>query len=97
MITLKVAYDDNSEGFVKELDTILSSRFPLIKLESYHEDLFKERKKAFKLKGGYSARKSPFAVVLDDDNKAIAAFYTESDTCTIDNITKTLSKFIVYQ
>lgn len=96
MITLKVAYDDSSEDFVKELSEVITSRFPLITLESYHENLFKERKKAFKLKGGYSARKSPFAVGIDQEGKPIAAFYTESDTCTVDNIVNTLFKFIVY-
>ena len=43
---LKVAYDDNSENLITELKKVLI-KFPLVNLEAYHEQVFKERKKAF--------------------------------------------------
>ena len=96
MLTLKIAYDDNSEKLIKELEKLTSNN-PLISLESFHENLFVERKKAFKLKSSYSARKCPFAVLLDIDNNVITAFYSEDNKCTLDNIQKTLTKFIPYE
>ncbi len=97
MFSLKVAYDDNSEKLIKELETLISNSYPLINLESFHENLFKEKKKALKLKSGYSARKCPFAVLLDIDKNVVKAFYSEDNKCTLDNIKKTLTKFIPYE
>lgn len=97
MFSLKVAYDDNSEKLVKELEELISFKYPLIKLETFHENLFKERKKAFKLKNIYSARKCPFAVLLDIDKNVVSVFYSEDNKCTIDNIQKTLIQFIPYE
>ena len=96
MFSLKIAYDDSSENLVRELETLIPSKHPLIKLEAYHENLFKERKKAFKLKGGYSARHCPFAVLLDDDGKVVSAFYSESKECTLDNVLKVLNNYVTY-
>lgn len=96
MFYLKIAYDDNSENLVKELETLIPFKYPLIKLEAYHENLFKERKKAFKLKGGYSARHCPFAVLLDTDEKVVSVFYSESNDCTLDSIIKTLNNYTLY-
>ena len=96
MITLEVAYDDNSENLVNILTDIIPRRFPLVKLTCYHENLFKERKKSFKLKGKYSARKNPFAVLADTDKNIIKAFYSESGDCTYKNIIDTLSNYVVY-
>lgn len=92
---LKVVYDDDSQPLVDDLKKILP-HYPLINLETYHEGLFKERKKAFKVKGAYSARHTPFAVLLDNDSKAVYAFYSEASTCTLDVIVKTLNDFIPY-
>ena len=47
-MTLKVAYDDNSEKLITELKELLG-KAPMINLEAYHEQIFKERKKAFAL------------------------------------------------
>ena len=96
MFSLKIAYDDNSENLVKELEALIPSKYSLVKLECYHENIFKERKKAFKLKGGYSARQCPFAVLLDVDGKVVSVFYEESHDCTLDNIIKTLNNYISY-
>ena len=90
---LKVAYDDNSQHLVDELKKVLS-KYPLVELQTYHEGLFKERKNAFKLKGG--ARHTPFAVLINNDSEPVMAFYSEANTCTIDKILKTLNNYTVY-
>ena len=92
---LKVAYDDNSENLIKGLKEILIG-YPLIELEAYHEQVFKERKKAFAIKNEWGTRKSPFAILIDNDNKPIIAFYSERNECTIDNISETLKSHIIY-
>lgn len=92
---LKVVYDDDSQILVDKLKSILPN-YPLIELESYHEGLFKERRKAFKIKGGFSARHTPFAVLINNDSEPVMAFYSEANTCTIDEILKTLNNYTVY-
>lgn len=92
---LKVVYDDDSQTLVDRLKDILPN-YPLVELETYHEGLFKERKKAFKIKGGFSARHTPFAVLINNDSEPITAFYSEASTCTIDVITKALNSFVIY-
>lgn len=96
MIHLKIAYNDNSEDLVKKLEDIIPSKYSLVKLESFHENLFKERKKAFKLKGGYSARQCPFAVLYNEEGEVISIFYSESNDCTLDKIEKVLNNFVAY-
>lgn len=96
MIYLKIAYNDNSEDLVKELEKLIPSKYPLVNLESFHENLFKERKKAFKLKGGYSARQCPFAALYDEEGKVISVFYSESEDCTLDKIENVLNNFVAY-
>lgn len=92
---LKVAYDDNNESLINGLKEFLID-YPLIELEAYHENLFKERKKAFAIKSEWGTRKSPFAILIDNDHNPIIAFYSERNECTIDNISKTLKSYIVY-
>lgn len=91
---LKVVYDDNSQILVDKLKSVLPN-YPLIELESYNEGLFKEKKKAFKIKGGFSARHTPFAVLINN-SEPVMAFYSEANTCTIDEILKTLNNYTVH-
>lgn len=92
---LKVVYDDDSQILVDNLKSVLPN-YPLIELESYNESLFKERKKAFKIKGSFSARHTPFAVLINDNLEPVMAFYSEANTCTVDEILKTLNNYTVY-
>lgn len=92
---LKVVYDDDSQTLVNGLNEILQN-YPFVELETYHEGLFKERKKAFKIKGGFSTRHTPFAVLINNDSEPVMAFYSEANTCTIDEILKTLNNYTVY-
>ena len=93
---LKVAYDDNSEKLITELKEVLE-KFPLVNLETYHENIFKERKKAFAIKNEWGTRKSPFAILIDNDHTPVVAFYSEESNCTVDKIIEALNKWIVYE
>ena len=86
LLSITVAIDDNSQKFLHELTEVIKTEYPEVELNSFHEGLLKERKKAFALKGGYSARKTPFAVLFDTDRNPLRAFYTEVTECTVENI-----------
>ena len=94
MLTLEVSYNDDSQELVKKLEKELL-KFKDIELKSYHEELFKERKKSFKLKGAYGTRLCPFAV-LTIEGKPVKAFYSELNQCTVENIINSLYEFIPY-
>lgn len=95
-VQLATVYNDNSETYFQELETLIEDKYVAVKLVGYHEDVLKERKKAFGLKGGYGARKTPFAVLFDNEDNPIQAFYSEVNECTVDNIKKASDSFIVY-
>lgn len=95
-MTLKVVYDDDSQSLVDNLKKILLD-YPFVRIETYHENLFKERKKAFKVKGEYSARHNPFAVLLDNDSKVAGVFYSEANTCTLEKIIEILNNYTLYE
>lgn len=80
---LIIAYSDDS--FLKELKENLPE---YVTLTAYSENKRLERKKAFALKGSWSAKKTPFAL-LRDDNIDLKVFYSEDNSCTIDNIIST--------
>ena len=86
-MTLKIAYNNKSEPLVTE---ILENKYPNLTVICYNEDNYKEKKEAFTIKGSWGARVAPFAILLDDNNKGIKAFYSESEECTFDNINNTL-------
>lgn len=90
---LHIAY--KNEELVNQLKHELK-QFPLIELVSYSTDVYPERKKAFKLKGGFGARKDPFGVLFDTEHKPIIAFYSETNDCTCEKIIAALKNFIVY-
>lgn len=92
--SLHVAYNNTSEDFFYKLSELIERKYPTIKFEAYHENKLRQRTKAFKVKGGYSARQSPFAVLLNVENKPIKAFYTEAKECTVDNIEFYLDAFL---
>lgn len=80
-----------------ELRSYAREHFPLLNITYYNEDIYKEKQKAFKLKGGYGAKEVPFALLYDNFNKKpIKAFYAEDNSCTFDNIIKCLTNFVVY-
>ena len=96
-VHLTVVYDDNSEDFYNELKEIIEIKYPLVELIGFHENKLRERSKAFKTKGGWSARQNPFAIAFDNENQPIKVFYSEANQCTVDNITKCLDSFVIYK
>lgn len=94
MFKLKIAYNNKCENIVKELDKLIKDKYKLIDLESYNEDYYKEKSKAYKLKYEYSARMTPFAILIDEEGKVIQPYYSESNQCTIETIVKTLNDII---
>lgn len=94
MMLLEISYNDDSQELVKQLEKELT-KFVDVKFKSYHEELFKERKKSFKLKGAYGTRLCPFAL-LTIDSKPVKAFYSELNQCTVENIINSLYEFIPY-
>lgn len=56
---------------------------------SYNEFYKKERTKAFRVKGGYGARATPFALFYYGENdKEIKPFYSEAGNCTEQEIVR---------
>lgn len=88
-MTLQVVYNEQSKQLIDELKS-----FNSIELISYNEDIFSERKQAFKFKASFSAKKTPFAVIYDDEHKPLAAFYSEVKDCTYDRIEYVLDQLI---
>lgn len=95
--SVKVVYDDSSELFFNDLKELIEAKYALIEIIGFHENILKERKKAFKLKGGFSAKKNPFVAFFDPESVPVKAFYSEANECTIDNIKKVLDSFILYK
>ena len=94
MVLLEISYNDDSQKLVKQLQEELT-KFKDVELKSYHEELFKERKKSFKLKGAYGTRLCPFAL-LSIDGSPIKAFYSDTKQCTVKNIINSLGEFLPY-
>ena len=49
-----------------------------------NEGNYKEKKEAYKIKGRFAARKTPFIGIINDDNILIKGFYSEAS----DNVFK---------
>ena len=85
---IKIVVPKVSEAFSNPLVKYLKENFPDYELVLYDESFFKDKKKAYKVKGACSARLSPFVSVYDDKKELIKAFYSEAGECTIENIIK---------
>ena len=96
VLSLSMAFDESSQDLYKDL-SILLDKYPSVDFIAYHEGLLKERRKAFMLKGGYSAKLTPFAVLFDLDRNPIKAFYSEVGECTVKNIKQYIDQFISEQ
>lgn len=82
-LVLYVCYNDDCLNFLESIDKYCKDKE--IKVISYNESNYKERKKAYKIKGGYSARMTPFMLLMEDD-KYKKAFYSEDDGCTLNKL-----------
>lgn len=88
--TLEITFNDDCEDFKSKIANLVTN-YPNLIFHAYNEWHYKEKKKAYKLKGGYSARMAPFA--LFKDNTHTIPFYSESDDCTVDNIKEILNRY----
>ena len=88
--TLEITFNNDCEDFKSKIVDLVTN-YPNLVFHAYNEWHYKEKQKAYKLKGGYSARMTPFA--LFRDNTHTIPFYSESDDCTIDNITEILNHY----
>lgn len=94
IISIMVAYEENSVPFFTTLQNLINKKYPEISLIGYREDKLKERRKAFIIKGSYAAKLNPFAVICDKDKKPLKAFYSEISECTINNIIKFIDSIV---
>lgn len=60
------------------------------------EQTTKGKKKGFKLKGSWGAKITPFAVVYNDEDKPIKAFYSEADNDIIKSLITYLNEQGIY-
>jgi hypothetical protein len=81
---LYVCYNDSC----RELPNKIRELYPEIEVVAYDENHYKEKKKAYKIKGGYSARATPFMLLLGKNKEYLKAFYSEDNGCTIDKLTQ---------
>lgn len=80
-LQLIVCYNNDCQIFVNSVKEYCKQ----INLEiiTYNEHYYKEKTKAYRIKGGYSARMTPF-MLLERSGKYEKAFYSEDDGCTLD-------------
>lgn len=89
-MVLELAYNDECQKFKEQLDHLVQD-YPELFYHAYSESHYKEKKKAYKLKGGFSARMTPF--VLFKDNEHTIPFYSESNDCQLDKIKEILNRY----
>lgn len=87
MIDIFIVYNDSSvERRIKEANI---NSLPFIHF--IDERTLKGKKEAFKLKSFWGAKITPFAIILEDD-KAIKAFYSETDNDIIESLIEYLNE-----
>lgn len=92
MIRVGICYNAGCQAFADELKKFLSG-FEDVEIEAWDEDIHKERRKSFMIKGHFAARQTPFCGVWKND-KALKGFYTEAGECSVPNITEFLIKHL---
>lgn len=85
---VNICYNNSCVNLVKAIND-----FKNITINSFNEDLYNEKKKSYKIKGGFSARMTPFVLITSDNKEYIKAFYSENKECTIDNVLNYLNTF----
>lgn len=90
MITIKYVYKQGEgDGNIKSLSDYLSLKSEEEDFEyeflTYDEEYHKERGDAFKIKGGFGAKLTPFCVIYKD-KEPLKAFYSEAGECNLGRI-----------
>lgn len=92
-MTIKFIYSDNSQlSILEKVKSLYKDRN--IKFEGFDFNIYKDKKKAYKVLGACSARLIPFCSIYNDNNELIKAFYSEVSECTENNIIKYLDNYI---
>lgn len=87
---IKVVIGEGSTVFNNELLATLWRNFNDIKVETFNEDNYKEKKKAVMIKASCGTRFTPFVAIFNDDRELVKAFYAEVGECTVENIVEYL-------
>ena len=82
---LKITYNNDSQELINKLKEIID-------VESLNEDSYSSRKKAFSFKHTWGAKKTPFAMLYNEENTPIMAFYSEDNNCNFETIFNYVSK-----
>lgn len=94
---LHICYNDDCLNFLVDIQAICAFHAldggSDIDIKDYNESHYKEKKKAYRIKGGYSARKTPFMLLTTDGGEFIKAFYSEDDGCTSDKFKNFITKY----
>ena len=96
MLFLKIAFNDESKELVNTLEKLIPEKFPTVSLETFHEEVYKEQRKARMLKSTWGTKHTPFAILINEENNPIKAFYQEEDNCNLTKILEVLTSLIVY-
>ena len=89
-MVLELAYNESCLKFKEQIDNLVQD-YPELFYHAYNESHYKEKKKAYKLKGGFSARLTPFILFKDDEHTI--PFYSESSDCNLDNIKEIFNRY----
>ena len=90
---LQICYNPQCVDLPTIISNLCKEKYPEITVETYDESHYKENTKAYKIKGGYSARMTPFMLLTNDDKTYIKAFYSEDKECTVDKFVKFINKY----
>lgn len=88
---LHICYNDSYTEFFDSVQKFCEEKYPDIQVLAYNEDFYNDRKKSFKIKGGYSARLTPFMLLTTDEKAYLQAFYSEDKGCTLPKLEKYLN------
>lgn len=90
---LQICYNSKCMDIPAIISSLCKDNYPDVKVETYDESHHKEKVKAYKIKGGYSARMTPFMLLTNDDKSYVKAFYSEDKGCTVDKFVKFINKY----
>lgn len=80
-MTVYIVY--NNDNQIKPIEDAFKASSIFVFID---EQTTKGKKKGFKLKGSWGARLTPFAVVYNDEDKPVKAFYSEADNDIIKSL-----------
>lgn len=86
-LVLHICYNDNCKDLVNQIQ----EKYPDLKIHSYNENHYAEKRRSYRIKGGYSARMTPFMLLLGDDKSYKKAFYSEDNKCNLENLEQCLN------